>query len=143
VTAARARTGATALCAALAVAAGACGQDEGEASAVRAAAREYFAALAQGDARRACELLTDDVRKQFVARVAAITSAPDCESALQTLLKGRGGNLVKRVARVARIGDVKVDGDTATAKLSSNAQEVDVRLRRQDGAWRVDEPPTS
>jgi len=139
VTRARAAGAALALCAALA--AGACGQDEGEADAARAAARQYFAAIAAGQAGRACRLLTDEVRRRFVARVAAITSAPGCERALETQLAGRGGNLVRRVARAARVGDVKVDGDTATAKLSSNAQEVDVRLRRQDGAWRVDQPP--
>jgi hypothetical protein len=47
------------------------------------------------------------------------------------------------VARAARIGQAKVDGDTATVKLSSNAQEVDVRMRKQHGAWRVDQPPAT
>ena len=137
-----ARAGAAALAACVALAVGGCGQDEGQADAARQATRTYFAALAAGDAARACSLLARDVRRQFVARVAAITSAPDCPAALGTLLKGRGGSLVKRVARAARVGDAKVDGDTATVKLSSNAQQVDVRLRREDGAWRVDQPPT-
>jgi hypothetical protein len=143
VSAARARAAAAALGAALALAAGGCGQDQGESDAVRAAARSYFAALASGNGAQACRMLTDDVRKQFVAGVAAITSASNCEQALQTVLKGTSGHLVRRVARAARIGQAKVDGDTATVKLSSNAQEVDVRMRKQGGAWRVDQAPST
>jgi hypothetical protein len=128
---------------ALSLALGACGQDQGESDAVRAAARSYFVALAAGNGAQACRMLTDEVRKQFVAGVAAITSASDCEQALQTVLTGSGGHLVRRVAKAARIGQANVDGDTATVKLSSNAQEVDVRMRKQRGAWRVDQPPST
>ncbi|HET8647533.1 MAG TPA: hypothetical protein VFO85_18695, partial [Vicinamibacteria bacterium] len=121
----RARAVALAAAAALALAAG-CGDDEGESSAARGAAEGYFSALATGDAARACGLLSDDVRKQFVARVAAITSAPNCERALEALLKGRGGELVRRVARSAKVQDVNLDGDTATVKISSAGQQADV-----------------
>jgi fructose/tagatose bisphosphate aldolase len=141
VSAARARAAVT--LAALALTVGGCGQDQGESDAVRSAARSYFAALASGNGGQACRMLTDEVRKQFVAGVAAITSASNCEQALRTVLKGSSGHLVRRVARAARIGQAKVDGDTATVKLSSNAQEVDVRMRKQHGAWRVDQPPST
>jgi hypothetical protein len=143
VRAARARAVAAALCVALSLGLGACGQDQGESDAVRAAARSYFTALASGNGVQACRMLTDEVRKQFVAGVAAITSASSCEQALQTVLKGTSGHLVRRVARAARIGQAKIDGDTATVKLSSNAQEVDVRMRKQRGAWRVDQAPST
>jgi hypothetical protein len=141
VSAARAR--AAVVLAGLALGVGACGQDQGESDAVRAAARSYFAALGSGNGAQACRMLTDEVRRQFVAGVAAITSASNCEQALQTVLKGSSGHLVRRVAQAARIGQAKVDGDTATVKLSSNAQEVDVRMRKQHGAWRVDQPPSA
>ena len=91
--------------------------------------KDYLDAAADGDADKACDLVTDDFVDEELGG--------DCEEAIEQA----GDELddeQKDKIRDAEISDVEEDGDKATAKLEIEDQEDDeVELEKVDGDWKI------
>ena len=125
-----------------------CGQSDSEK--VEQTFRDFFGALADGDADKGCALMTEDAKTDLVAdlhRYSLTKARPTtCRSAFVTysgLLRPEG----RRVAtRVAEGGEVRVTiapgGDTARAHHESGRQVGDeVRFTKTHGTWLLDSGP--
>ncbi|HEX8073739.1 MAG TPA: DUF4878 domain-containing protein [Thermoleophilaceae bacterium] len=117
-----------------ALALGGCGG--GESDDAKSALQDYVDAFAKGDGDRACSLLTKSTRDTFAARVAPITKSKDCATSIDKLSKQAGPELLGAL-KDAKVSDVKVDGDRATAKLKSGSSTTTTQLRKEDGDWKV------
>jgi ketosteroid isomerase-like protein len=102
------------------------GSDEDDA---RDVVKSYAAAIADGDEAEVCDTLSEDSRKQFE------TADTTCQEAF----KNFGGALSdEQKDKLKDIDpDVKVDGDTATAQVDEQPLEGEVRLKKEDGDWKV------
>jgi hypothetical protein len=105
------------------------------ASDAEAVVDDYFAALARGDARAVCGLLT-------AAGRLALTQLPEgerpasCEGAARQL-----GRDTLRI-RQPRLRDFQPSGRTATARITSDRPRYDSGvLLRMDEGWKIDYPP--
>ena len=122
------RRAAATLVAGLALAAvpGCGGSEEDDA---RDAVKNYTKAIADSDEKEICATLTKDSRKQ-VER-----GASKCEDAY----KNFGAFLNNEQKDKLRDIDpeVKVDGDTATTRVDEQPLEGELRLKKEDGEWRI------
>ena len=105
--------------------------------------RSYLTAQAQGDGQTACSLLTPDGQRQLEALVVKranglIASRPSCSDAVSFVHSFAGAKLLNALS-TARIGTVRVQGDTATARVTDGTEFAPqaVRLARIAGAWRI------
>ena len=118
-----------------------CGDGQEETSATSDDAgtvvRQYFAAFARGDADAACALMTE-VAQRGTQQLPAGERADSCETATKELR--RDAIVVPR----PQVGDLRVSGDTATARVTSKDPPYDggVLLRRDAGGWRIAFPVT-
>jgi hypothetical protein len=128
----RLRGTAVALAAGLVLAAApGCGIGDGDSDEddAREAVKDYAAAIADGDEAKVCDTLSEDSRKQFE------TADTTCEKAFENF----GGFLSDEQKDKLRDidPDIKVDGDTATAQIEEQPLEGEVRLKKEEGDWRV------
>jgi len=116
-----------------------CGDGQDETSATAATSddaevvvRRYFAAFARGDARAACALMTK-VAQRGMQQLPPGERADSCEAATRELRRDA------LVASRPQIRDLRISGDTATARVTSKDPPYDsgVVLRRDDGGWRI------
>jgi hypothetical protein len=117
------------LVAALAMAAASgCGGSEEDAA--REVLKRYAQAIADGDEKQVCDTLTEDARKQF--------DRAGCEKAHANF-----GAFLDREQR-DKLNDlepeVKVDGANATTTIAEEPLNGEVRLRKEDGEWRIASP---
>ena len=128
----RFRGAAAALAAGLAlVALPGCGTGDGDSDGddARDVVKDYATAIADGDEGQVCDVLSEDSKKQFEA------SDTTCEDAV----KNFGGFLSdEQKDELKDIDpDVKIDGDTATAQVDERPLEGEVRLKKEDGDWKI------
>jgi hypothetical protein len=130
-TLARARRAAAGLVAGLAlVCAPGCGigggSDEDDA---RDVVKDYAAAIADGDENKVCDTLSEDSKRQFEA----------ADSTCEEAFKNFGGALSdEQKDKLKGIDpDVDIDGDTASARVDEQPLEGEVRLKKEEGAWKV------
>ncbi len=106
-------------------------------------------ALVSGRAREACALLTPHGRERSLAFASIHDRARDCEHVVRLMLKdarldARTGEepWVDR-ARRADFEVTDVDGSDATVRVDVGEGETfDVKLRRIDAEWRIDDSDT-
>ena len=121
--------------------AGCGGGDEADPEdAVAGAVRQYTSAFADGDLDKACGLLTERGRTQ------AIEGGKDFGLATcEAVLKQGRSSLTKQQLdgfRRASVTKVKITGGRASATLTAKfdgATPGPIRLRRENGAWRIDQ----
>jgi len=111
-----------------------CG-DSADEDAVRAALTEYTTAMLAGDGAKACARMTPELQ-EFVTN--AYPEARDCKAAVAAIddhVSAAGGEI--------EIDDIEVDGDSASALVSSGDEGRGSRqfLRKLSGSWRVDVAP--
>jgi hypothetical protein len=102
------------------------GSDEDDA---RDVVKDYAAAIADGDEKKICDTLSEDSRKQLEAGDAT------CEEAF-----GNFGGFLNEEQKEGLKNidpDVKVDGDSASAQVDEQPLEGEVRLKKEDGDWKV------
>jgi hypothetical protein len=106
----------------------ACGESS-DADSAREAVKDYAAAVADGDERRACAMLARAARQQFER------SKSSCEAAY----RGFGRALNKRQREELREiePEVTVNGDRATTRIDAAPFEGKLRLRKENGEWKV------
>lgn len=126
---------AVAIAASLALAScGGGGHDEtGE---VRSTVRAYIDAFVRGDGAKTCALMTPKTRAEFVKGVRPLARTDDCAKATVAVRAAAGPRAIAAM-RGARISDVKVDGASATAKLSASSGQSIATLKKEGGRWRV------
>jgi Putative lumazine-binding len=110
---------------------------------IRQVVRSYLTAQTQGDAQTACSLLTPDGQRQLEALVVKrakglIASRPSCTDAVSLVHSFAGAKLLNALG-TARIGTVRVQGDTATAQVTDGTEFAPqaVTLAKIAGAWRI------
>jgi hypothetical protein len=100
-----------------------------EESAVRATVKAYGQAFTDGDAAKACALLTRDAR-----RVIEAAGDGSCVAVLQPGLSAED-MAGRRAFGQITVESVHVDGDTATVKAKD--RDGTIRLRKEAGRWRI------
>jgi hypothetical protein len=135
------RAAVAAALAALVVAAGGCGGDDGGDSppapeAAGVVVTEFSRALGSGDGEKACGLLTSGARAAFIKRVETLAGTKDCATAL-TRVHDAAGAEVNEALSTATVSDVRVNGDSATAKLTAAGHATSVSLQKEDGDWKL------
>jgi hypothetical protein len=91
--------------------------------------KEYAEAIADGDERRVCATLTKDSKKRFER------AKTTCEDAFKGFGKFLGGQQRDKLKELDP--EVKVDGDRATTRIDEPPLEGEVRLKKENGVWRV------
>ena len=98
--------------------------------------QDYLNAFTNGDGAKACSLMTKQTRDTFVSRVSAITKTGDCATAITSLSKKAGPQLLGALKKAKATG-VKISGDSATVKLTSGPNSTNTQLRKENGSWKV------
>jgi hypothetical protein len=110
------------------VAAAGCGGSSEEDDA-RDAVKEYVEAIADGDEKKVCDTLAENTRKQFDE------SKIKCEDAYKNF--GKALNTEQKDKLKDLDPKVKIDGDEASTKVDEPPFEGTLRLKKEDGEWKV------
>jgi len=113
-----------------------CGSDADDREDVESAVRDYYTGFASGDADKACDQLSTQVKEALKDT----SKAKDCQEAI---LKARQAPEVKKYLprlRDARVESVEVEGSNATAKVSAIGQQTDVTLVKEGDDWKIEGP---
>jgi hypothetical protein len=118
--------------------------DDGPSDEARVAAvvEGMYRDFANADAAGVCSVMSETVQKQ-IAENAAIEAVEKrtCTASLGNFLSAakRSGALAQ--ARGAKVGEVKVDGDTATAVISLGGRSGKIKLVKENGEWHFGAAP--
>jgi hypothetical protein len=113
-----------------------CGGGGGSSDTPEAAVRTYINAFVSGDGAKACSLMTPSTRRQFVRGSRRVTHTSDCATAVDRI-RNRAAPGVLDALKKSKISDVKVNGDRATASVSSATGSSVTHLRKQGGSWHI------
>ena len=109
-----------------------CGGDTDETDA-KTTVRQFFSAIQKRDATKLCD---DLLTKDFIEESTGATgdrAGEECRSQFKNL---RAANV-----KLAKVDQVKIDGDNATVTATVEAQGQTrpqvFRLKKEDGAWRL------
>ena len=105
----------------------------GEKDRVRATTRTFFAAMVNGNGKRACTMLEASNRSAIPKLAAArgLPSGLSCGDAVDRLAK-------KRKLGSVKVGSVEVEGDTATVDVTAASGEgAPVQLIKEGNEWKV------
>jgi hypothetical protein len=129
------------LAATVLVAAGCGGGDaSSQPDAAGTAATAFAKAFGAGDGAKACDRLTSGAQAAFVKRVQVLTPARDCPTAIKRVHDAAGGQVTGAFS-AAKVSDVKVKGEVATARLTAAGHSTVVRLEKQGEKWRLTSVP--
>jgi len=121
-----------ALVAALATGATACGESEEDK--VRGVIEGVNESAKDGDVGGLCDALADDILEaQYQAK--GDEGRKKCEEDLKSNVDA----LKKDAEGKFEVKDVKVDGDSASATVVDNDGDNPIKLRKQDGDWKISE----
>ncbi len=110
------------------------GSDEDD---VKDVVKDYAAGVADGDGKKVCDTLAEDSKKQF-EEVGA--KCDETFSSFGGFLNDEQKDKLKDVDP-----DVEIDGDNATAKVDAleGTGTDELKLKKEDGDWKIDEAATS
>jgi hypothetical protein len=113
-----------------------CGGETTEEDKVRSALVDFSRALADADGDKACKLMTDEFKLLFAGNTD--TNAKDCSAAVRTAAAALDKPTADAL-RAVEVTDVKITGETATAKVARSQGVNDTQpLRKLSGKWLVD-----
>jgi hypothetical protein len=128
-------------CLALALPFGACGGDGGsDENAVKDAVNGLNGALADEDEEKVCDSLSKQGKEQVTESGGRAGKRVTCESILRL---GFAFTDTFKGARDAKVTDVQVDGNEATATVEFKRKTGDVSLVKEDGEWKLDDLDTA
>lgn len=130
---------ALATCALAALLIGCGGTADADAS-VRSTVTSYFAALRHGDARDACEMLTEPSQEKLgeFGHDVLKTGHDTCTAAFRALFKSVAGPRLRALG-APKITRITRDGDRATAHVKGI--DGPIRLARTKEGWRIESEP--
>jgi hypothetical protein len=114
--------------------AGCGGGESSERDKIDSTLHDYFTAFARGDSAKACGLLA--VRAQEAAARAARTTT--CAAAFDRALKSPGVVRYRSRLGEAKVVEVKLNGNIATAKVQAIGQTTSVPLQKEGDAWKIE-----
>ena len=114
----------------LGLGASACGGESDEDKA-KGAVEDYLAAVTDGDGDKACGLVTEQTRKNIER------GGRSCPETISSLNKGPGKQILKAFEN-AKVEDVKVNGERATANIVVRGLKQPTQLRKEKGDWKLD-----
>jgi hypothetical protein len=128
--------------AAVVLLAGGCGGggSSAEPDAAGTAVTEFAKAFGAGDGTKACDRLTSAAQATFVKRAQVLAPSRDCPTAIERVHDAAGAQVTGAFS-AAKVGDVKVKGEVATARLTAAGHSTLVRLEKQGGKWRLTAVP--
>jgi hypothetical protein len=112
------------------------GQRVPDSDAARAAVLGFARAFGSGDAKKACNLLTDAARAAFLKRVQTLVPTKDCSVAM-TKVHDEAGADVTQAFTTATAGNVRLKGGAATVTLTASGHSTTVGLAKQGGEWKL------
>ena len=117
--------------------AAACGGNDEDGA--RKAAEGYVTTLGKRDGAGTCARMTKSLQRQFtdaVVRTAPQFRGRGCTQVMQTALNSIPAAQLKQFGN-AKIQDLKVDGDTGTFRYTLGKINVDGKVAKEDGDWKV------
>jgi ketosteroid isomerase-like protein len=125
---------ATAAVVAVAALFGACGGGSDE-DKIESTMKDFGAAFADGDGKKACEQLTENAQKELQRQA----NTANCEDAIK-----KAGEQIDQKTKDRlkdfEVRDIKVNGDTATVRTSvDDGDDEPTRLRKVDGEWKLED----
>jgi hypothetical protein len=117
--------------------AAACGGDETPAA--RNAAQGYVTTLGKRDGAGTCSRMTKSLQQQFTAAVVrsdARFKSRSCGQVMQAALDTIPAAQLRKFSK-AKIGNLKLNGDTGTFRYTLGTIRVDGRVAKENGAWKV------
>jgi hypothetical protein len=124
------------LCVAGAAACGGGGDDNADA---RKAAQGYVSTLGKRDGAGTCALMTKTLQQQFTAAVVrsdARFKGRSCPQIMQAALDTIPPDQLRNFSR-AKIADLKLDGDAGTFRYTLGTINVDGKVAKEGGEWKV------
>jgi hypothetical protein len=118
------------LLAAVALFAAGCGGSSDQDQA-KSAVEDYLAAVTKGDGDKACSLITDQTKKNIER------GGRKCGETISALNKGPGRSVLQAF-KDAKVENVKVKGDRATADIKVKTLTQPTNLRKEGGKWKLD-----
>ena len=92
------------------------------------AVQAFYDSSKAEDAAGACAVLSSE------SQDIAAAGADSCEAAFEAAVKAGQANVPDKL----EIGDVQVDGDTATVDVTGDGQKSSFTLVNEDGSWKID-----
>ena len=107
-----------------------CGGGDGDSP--ETVVEDFYAALEDGDAGAACDLLSSSAVEDSTA------GGGSCEEVFQQTIDS--GTIAAAFGAIGdiEIGEASIDGDTATVDITAGDQEDEVPLVKEDGDWKID-----
>lgn len=118
--------------------AAACGGGD-DTSAARKAAQDYVSTLGKRDGPGTCALMTKTLQQQFTAAVVRTDSrfrGRTCPEIMQAALDTIPQDQLRDFAR-AKISNLKLNGDTGSFRYTLGKINVDGKVAKENGDWRV------
>jgi hypothetical protein len=103
---------------------------------VEDAVEAYLAAVVEGDGKGVCEKLSPRARRQFIDDVRDLTAVGTCSETMERITDQINDVLRDRLDD-AEVGDVTIDGETATVRLEGSERLA--TMRKVEGEWRIDD----
>lgn len=115
---------------------GGCGSKAGDEKAVERTVKGVYDALADKDAKRVCDSISETGRRRLSRSSPARGGKPQsCEQLFSITLAFAGDQL--KQAKNVDVSDVTVHGDQAKATVSYQRSKSDVGLVKEDGRWKL------
>ena len=102
--------------------------------------RDYLNAFVDGDGAKACSLMASATRRAFVTKIRTTMRTSDCGIALDRIHNQTGARVLQALRNV-KVSDVRIQGDHATAVLTTPSRTTFTDLQKEDGHWRVAAAP--
>lgn len=113
---------------------------DAEADEVATTVAGMYRSFSEGDAEGVCAVMSQEAREQIAQNVlGGSTDAPEertCETSLSKFLDVAAASGILERTLSARVDDVSIEGEIATATVTFGAASGKVRLLREDGEWR-------
>jgi hypothetical protein len=114
----------------VALIASACGEDEkSDPDQVKEVVSDFYAALADGDGAKACDLVTGSAEARLSLRRSS------CEEAVNQAGERLDDDLKEELRKI-EVKDIKVEGDEATCTATAN-RVARLELKKQGGDWKI------
>jgi hypothetical protein len=107
---------------------------------VSTAVTDFAHAFGKGNGDKACARLTPAARNTFVSRIQSIVGTRDCAQAIGKLPAVAGANITGPF-QTARVDSVKVNGDSASARIIAAGHTAPVALQKTGGEWLLTRVP--
>ena len=110
-----------------------------DSSDARKAAQSYVSTLGKRDGAGTCALMTKALQQQFttaVVRSDARFRGRSCPQIMQAALDTIPPDQLRNFSR-AKIADLKLDGDSGTFRYTLGTINVDGRVAKESGDWKV------